>query len=63
MQLLKEFLPKDNIVLDSYYLIKKVVHILGLPVEKIDCFESGCMLYWVDDEHLTSCILCGHDRL
>lgn len=27
----------------------------GLPFENIDCCESGCMLYWEDDENLTSC--------
>lgn len=45
MQLLKEALPKDNILLDSYYEMKMLVRSLGLPVEKIDCCESGCMLY------------------
>ncbi|KAH0730339.1 hypothetical protein KY289_001527 [Solanum tuberosum] len=45
-QLLKEALPEDNMVLDSYYQIKKLVRNLGLPVDKIDCCESGCMLYW-----------------
>ncbi|XP_047270536.1 uncharacterized protein LOC124899627 [Capsicum annuum] len=36
MQLLKESLPEDNIVLDNYYQTKKLVRSLGLPVEKID---------------------------
>ncbi|XP_060181861.1 uncharacterized protein LOC132611443 [Lycium barbarum] len=49
MQLLKEALPEDNKVLDSYYQTKKLVRSLGLPVEKIDCCDSGCMLYWGDD--------------
>ncbi|KAF3640222.1 putative L-gulonolactone oxidase-like [Capsicum annuum] len=40
-QLLKEALPEDNIVLDNYYQSKKLVRSLGLPVEKIDCCESG----------------------
>ncbi|KAL3373510.1 hypothetical protein AABB24_005474 [Solanum stoloniferum] len=62
MQLLKEDLPEDNIVLDSYYQTKKLVRNLGLPVEKVDCYELGCMLYWGDDEHLTSCTFCGHER-
>ncbi|XP_015160874.1 uncharacterized protein [Solanum tuberosum] len=62
MQLLKEALPEDNMVLDSYYQTKKLVRSLGLPVEKIDCCESGCMLYWGDDEHLTCCTFCGHER-
>ena len=47
MQLLKEALPEDNIVLYSDYQTKKLVRSLGFPVEKIDCCESGCMLYWV----------------
>lgn len=46
MQLLKVALPEDNIVFDSYYQIKKLVHSLGLPIEKIIYCESGCMLYW-----------------
>ncbi|KAM3249472.1 hypothetical protein P3L10_011242 [Capsicum annuum] len=63
MQLLKEFLPEDNIVLDNYYQTKKIVRSLDLPVEKIDCCESGYMLYWGDDdEHLTSCKFCSKPR-
>ncbi|XP_047270411.1 uncharacterized protein LOC124899548 [Capsicum annuum] len=63
MQLLKESLPEDNIVLDNYYQTKKLMRSLGLPVEKIDYCESGCMLYWGDDdEHLTSCKFCSKPR-
>ncbi|KAF3678745.1 putative flowering time control protein FCA-like isoform X1 [Capsicum annuum] len=63
MQFLKESLPEDNIVLDNYYQTKKLVRSLGLPVEKIDCCESGCMLYWGDDDkHVTSCKFCSKPR-
>ncbi|KAM3281368.1 hypothetical protein P3S67_028389 [Capsicum chacoense] len=63
MQLLKESLPEDKIVLDNYYQTKKLVRSLGLPIEKIDYCESGCMLYWGDDdEHLTSCKFCSKPR-
>ncbi|KAF3620686.1 putative flowering time control protein FCA-like isoform X1 [Capsicum annuum] len=63
MKLLKESLPEDNIIHDSYYQTKKLVRSLGLLVEKIDCCESGCMLYWGDDdEHLTSCKFCSKPR-
>nr|XP_009803558.1 PREDICTED: uncharacterized protein LOC104248905 [Nicotiana sylvestris] len=62
MQLLKEALPEDNIMLESYYQTKKLVHSLGLPVEKIDCCNSGCMLHWGDDEGLTFCKFCGYER-
>ncbi|PHT37975.1 hypothetical protein CQW23_21548 [Capsicum baccatum] len=47
MKLLKESLPEDNIMHDSYYQTKKLVRSLGLPVEKIDCCESGLLnLYY-----------------
>ncbi|KAM3205448.1 hypothetical protein P3L10_028858 [Capsicum annuum] len=63
MQLLIEALPEDNIVLDSYYQMKKLVRSLGLLVENIDYCESGCMLYWGDDdEYLTSCKFCSKTR-
>ncbi|KAM3343683.1 hypothetical protein P3S68_025773 [Capsicum galapagoense] len=63
MQLLKESLPEDNIVLDNYYQTKKLVRSLSLPIEKIDYCESRCMLYWGDDdEHLTSCKFCSKPR-
>ncbi|KAM3269053.1 hypothetical protein P3S67_031017 [Capsicum chacoense] len=53
----------DNIVLDNYYQTKKLVRSLGLPVKKIDCYESRCMLYWDDDdEHLISCKFCSKPR-
>jgi len=62
MQLFKEAFPEDNNVLDNYYQTKKLVRSLGLPVEKIDCCNSGCMLYWDDDKDLTSCKFCGYER-
>ena len=63
MELLKESLPEDNIMLYSYYQTKKLVRSLGFPVEKINCCESGCMLYWGDDdEALTSCKFCGKTK-
>lgn len=61
-QLFKESLPRDNIMLDNYCQTKKLVRSFDLPVEEIDCCESGCILYWGDDEHLTSCKFCGHQR-
>ncbi|KAM3217245.1 hypothetical protein P3L10_026688 [Capsicum annuum] len=63
MKLLKESLPEDKIMFNNYYQTKKLVRSLGLPVEKINCCESGCMLYWGDDhEHLTSCKFCSKPR-
>ncbi|KAM3325080.1 hypothetical protein P3S67_000204 [Capsicum chacoense] len=62
IQLFKESLPEDNLLVDSYYQTKKLVPSLSLPVEKIYCCELGCMLYWEDHEHITSCKFCGKER-
>ena len=35
---------------------------LRLLVEKIDCCERGCMIYWSVDSALRFCKLCGHPR-
>nr|XP_016475280.1 PREDICTED: uncharacterized protein LOC107796969 [Nicotiana tabacum] len=62
IQLLKEALPEDNIMLNNYYETKKLVRSLGLPVEKIDCCNYGCILYWGEDKDLIPCKFCGHQR-
>ncbi|KAM3325611.1 hypothetical protein P3S67_000736 [Capsicum chacoense] len=63
IKLLKESLPEDNIMHDSYYQMKKLVRSLGLPVEKINYCESGCILYWGDDDELlASCKFCSKPR-
>ncbi|CAH9117021.1 unnamed protein product [Cuscuta epithymum] len=61
-QLFKDALPEDNNMVDSFYDMKKLVHGLGLPVEKIDCCSSGCMLYWGENKDLTECKICQHPR-
>ncbi|KAL0281857.1 UNVERIFIED_CONTAM: hypothetical protein Sangu_2984900 [Sesamum angustifolium] len=35
---------------------------LGLPIEKIDTCNNGCMLYWKDDVDLEYCKFCGDAR-
>ncbi|KAL6561202.1 hypothetical protein OROMI_016803 [Orobanche minor] len=35
---------------------------MGLPAEKIDCCENGCMLYWGDDLNKLCCNICDHPR-
>ena len=47
---------------DSFYSIKKLMHGLGLPVEKIHCCINGCMIYWSEDIELISCKLYNHPR-
>ena len=44
-QFMKEILPIDNIMADNFYNTKKLVQALGLSVEKIHCYNNGCMIY------------------
>lgn len=57
--LMKEVLPSDNIVSDTFYKTKKLLHGLGLPVQKIDCCKNNCMLYWGVNADLQFCKVCS----
>ena len=57
--LMKELLPTDNLMTDNFYSTKKLVRGLGLPVQKIDCCENNCMLYWGEDNDLSCCKICS----
>ena len=60
--LMKELLPTDNLMTDNFYSTKKLVRGLGLPVQKIDCCENNCMLYWGEESDLSCCKICSHPR-
>ena len=60
IRFLREVLPDDNKMIDNFYRTKKLVQGLGLPVEKIDRCNNNCMIYWGDDNALTSCKFCNH---
>ena len=60
--LIKEILPHDNVVPDSFYSTKKLMRGLGLPVNKIDCCLNNCMIYWGEDSELRWCKICGQSR-
>ena len=45
IRFLREVLPDDNKMIHNFYRTKKLVQGLGLPVEKIDCFNNNCMIY------------------
>ncbi|KAL1204279.1 hypothetical protein V5N11_002255 [Cardamine amara subsp. amara] len=51
-ELLKEYLPEDNVSAESYYEIQKLVLSLGLPSEMFDVCIDNCMIYWKDDAQL-----------
>ena len=61
-ELMKEIVPDNNLVTDNFYSTKKLLHGMGLPVEKIDCCFNGCMLYWGADSDLINCKFCDHPR-
>ena len=60
-QLIKEVVPDENLVTENFYSDKRLVRGLGLPVEKIHCYNNGCIL-WGEDNDLTICKICGHQR-
>ena len=35
---------------------------LGLGYQKIDACPNDCMLYFKENEKMTQCTICGHDR-
>ncbi|KAL0402332.1 UNVERIFIED_CONTAM: hypothetical protein Slati_4263100 [Sesamum latifolium] len=57
-----EILPCDHTVSLDYYNMKSLIKDLGLPMEKIDAYRNGCMLYWKDDIDLEYCKFCGEAR-
>ena len=46
LEFMKDALPQENTLSENFYDMKKMVDGLGLPMEKIDCCERGCMIYW-----------------
>ncbi|KAK9107675.1 hypothetical protein Syun_023686 [Stephania yunnanensis] len=46
IEFMKDCLPNDNSLVENFYATKRLMRGLGLPVEKIDCCEDQCMIYW-----------------
>ncbi|KAL6548500.1 hypothetical protein OROGR_008921 [Orobanche gracilis] len=61
-ELMKEIAPENNDITRNFYSSKKLLRGMGLPAEKIDCCENGCMLYWGDDLNKLCCKICDHPR-
>ena len=49
-ELFKEYLPEDNVSVDSFYEIHKLVYSLGLPSEMIDVCIDNCIIYLRNDK-------------
>ena len=48
VQYMKEILPYGNVVTENFYNTKKLLRGMRLPMEKIDCCNNRCMIYWVN---------------
>lgn len=62
LELIKEALPKGETLPKSFYHAKKIIGGLGLGYKKIDACPNDCMLYWKENEHDSSCSICGASR-
>ena len=61
-QMMQDYLPEGNNSMNSYYDIKKLMRLLGLPYHKIDVCQDNCMLFWKDDAKEEMCKFCRKDR-
>ena len=59
LKMMKNMLPKDNVLPASTYEAKKVVCPLGLEVQKIHACPNDCILYRGQEyENLNACPVC-----
>ena len=61
-KLLKNVLPRGNIVPESIYEARKVIQGLGLNYVKIDACINDCILYRNDYAKAKQCPVCGESR-
>src|SRR3954462_9448249 len=63
LKMMKNMLPKDNVLPASTYEAKKVVCPLGLEVQKIHACPNDCILYRGEEcENLDACPVCTSVR-
>ncbi|XP_022149986.1 uncharacterized protein LOC111018268 [Momordica charantia] len=62
LQLLKEALPNDCKIPESYYGAKKMLCDLGLGYEKIHACKNDCIIFWKDNEQADVCPQCNEPR-
>ncbi|XP_057246857.1 uncharacterized protein LOC125499464 [Beta vulgaris subsp. vulgaris] len=60
--LVKEAIPNNNNMSNTFYDTKKILEGLELPHERIHACPKGCMLFWRTDAHLDRCTVCDSDR-
>lgn len=52
---LKDICPQDNMMTDTLYSTSRLMRVISLPIQKIDIFLNGCMLFWKDAKNLKIC--------
>ncbi|CAN1181773.1 hypothetical protein LINPERHAP2_LOCUS35603 [Linum perenne] len=62
LKLLKDILPKDNLVPNSYYAAKNTLNSLGLGYTTIHACRYDCALYWRENSLLQACPVCKTSR-
>ncbi|XP_015382412.1 uncharacterized protein LOC107175499 [Citrus sinensis] len=62
LELIKEALLEWETLPKSFYHAKKISGGLGLGYKKIDACPNDCMLCWKENEHDSSCSICGASR-
>ena len=55
MQIQRALLLDSNLVPDSIYTAKKILHDLGLGCEHIDACQNDCTLFWNENIDLDKC--------
>ncbi|XP_044499442.1 uncharacterized protein LOC123220908 [Mangifera indica] len=61
LELLREAFPHAKLP-TSFNVAKKMVKDLGLEYQKIHACPNDCMLFWDENETLSSCKVCGASR-
>jgi len=62
LHLMQETTPTPNHIPNNFNAVKKIVKELDLDYKSTHWCRNGCMLYYKQDEQLTSCKFCGSDR-
>ena len=57
--IIKKMLSKDEKLVRSFYISKKIVKELDMRYEKIDACHNDCMLFYKEDQQKSSCNVCG----
>ncbi|CAK8532567.1 unnamed protein product [Lathyrus sativus] len=60
--MLLEVCPSKDSLPKNFYQVKKLVSMLGLKSQKIDCCVNGCMLYYKDTIADRECRFCHEPR-